>query len=138
VINRLYPGKPDYRGPKKGYFTLLHHGGPLLEWSDDVMERIAYIIAGKPERERAIRLQHIVFFPKKLWGKKLQKAYAEWQKAYAEWRKAAAEWQKAAAEWQKAAAERQKAYADKILAYLKKHVKDCRWNGTELVFNVAA
>ena len=106
-MNKLYPGKPNYTGPKKGMFTLLHHEGPLLEWSDDVMERISYIKREKAERERAIRLRHIVFFPKKLWGKKLQKAYAGWQKAY----------------------------ADKITAYLKRHVKDCKWNGKELVFS---
>jgi len=94
-------------------FTLLHHEGPLLEWSDDVMERIKYINEQKPEDERAIRLRHIVFFPEELMGEKLQKADAELQKAYAEL---------------------QKAYADKILTYLKQHVKDCKWNGTTLVF----
>ena len=113
------------------------------------MKRVKYINEQKPEYERAIRLRHIVFFPENLWGKKLRKAYAEWQrvyaewrkvkaewrKAYAEWRKADAEWQKAEAEWQKAYAEWQKAYADKILAYLKQHVKDCKWNGSTLVFN---
>ena len=112
-MNKLYPGKPDYTGPTKGMFTLLHHEGPLLERSDDVMERIKYINEQKPKHERAIRLRHIVFFPQKLWGKKCQKAYAERRKADAE---------------------RRKADADKILAYLKKHVKDCKWNGSTLVF----
>ena len=134
-MNTLYPGKPDYTGPTKGLFTLLHHEGPLLEWSDDVMKRVKYINEQKPEHERAIRLRHIVFFPENLWGEKLRKAYAEWQKECAEWRKADAEWQKAEAEWQKAYAEWQKAYADKILAYLKQHVKDCKWDGSTLVFN---
>ena len=134
-MNKLYPGKPDYTGPTKGMFTLLHHEGPLLEWSDDVMQRLKYINEQKPEHERAIRLRHIVFFPENLWGEKLRKAYAEWQKECAEWRKADAEWQKAEAEWQKAYAEWQKAYADKILAYLKQHVKDCKWDGSTLVFN---
>jgi len=154
-MNTLYPGLPDYTGPTKGLFTLLHHEGPLLEWSDDVMERIKFINEKKPKHERAIRLRHIVFFPKKLWGKKLQKAYAErkkadaeWEKAYAErekayaewekadakWEKAYAEWEKADAEWEKADAKWKKADADKILTYLKKHVKDCKWDGSTLVF----
>jgi len=168
-MNTLYPGLPDYTGPTKGLFTLLHHEGPLLEWSDDVMERIKFINEKKPEDERAIRLRHIVFFPEKLRGKKMwkadaerQKAYTEWKKAYTEWKKAYAErqkaytewkkayaerqkadaewqkaytkWQKADAEWQKAYAEWKKADADKILTYLKKHVKDCKWDGSTLVF----
>ena len=134
-MNTLYPGKPDYTGPTKGLFTLLHHEGPLLEWSDDVMKRVKYINEQKPEHERAIRLRHIVFFPENLWGEKLRKAYAEWQKECAEWRKADAEWQKAYAEWQKADAEWWKADTNKILSYLKQHVKDCKWNGSTLVFN---
>ena len=169
-MNTRYPGKPDYTGPTKGLFTLLHHEGPLLEWSDDVMKRVKYINEQKPEYERAIRLRHIVFFPENLWGEKLQKADAErhkadaerqkadaewhkadaewhkadakWRKADAKWRKADAEWQKANAEWQKADAEWQKvdakwrkADADKILPYLKQHVKDCKWDGSTLVFN---
>jgi len=119
-MNTRYPGKPDYTGPTKGLFTLLHHEGPLLEWSDDVMKRVKYINEQKPEYERAIRLRHIVFFPEKLRGKKMWKADAEWKKAYAERQKADAEWKKAD--------------ADKILTYLKKHVKDCKWDGSTLVF----
>ena len=126
-MNTRYPGKPDYTGPTKGLFTLLHHEGPLLEWSDDVMERIEYINKQKPEHERAIRLRHIVFFPENLWGEKLQKADAEWRKADTTRQKADAEWRKAYDEWQKAD-------ADKILAYLKQHVKDCKWDGSTLVF----
>ena len=26
-MNTRYPGKPDYTGPTKGLFTLLHHEG---------------------------------------------------------------------------------------------------------------
>ena len=111
--NMLYPGKPNYVGPKAGMFTLLHHEGPLLEWSDDVMERIKYIKDRKAPIEVAIRLRHIVFYPKKLWSKQMQEADAKRQEAYAKW---------------------QEADADKILAYLKRHVKDCRWNGKEIVF----
>ena len=176
MINKLYPGLPDYEGPTSGSFTLLHHNGPLIEWSDDVMERIKHIKTKKKESERPIRLKHIVYVPKGMIPKSVQKADAEWRKADAEWQKAEAEWQKAEAEWrkaeaewrkaeaewrkadaewgkaeakrqkaeaewgkaeakrQKAEAEWRKADADKLTAYLHKHVKDCRWNGKEIVF----
>ena len=149
--NRLYPGKPNYRGPKSGYFTLLHHLGPLVEWSDNVMERVEYIKSNKAAFEIPIRLRHIVFVPKKMQPKALQKAYADWRKANADWRKADADrrkayadWRKAYADWQKADADREKADANwqkagavKLPAYLHKHATDCKWNGKEIVFKDA-
>ena len=111
--NRLYPGLPAYTGPTVGYFTLLHHEGPLIEWSDNVMERVKYIEERKDANERPIRLRHIVYLPVEMIPKTLQKAYAEWQKADTE---------------------RQKADADKLLAYLHEHIEDCKWDGKELVF----
>ena len=120
-MNKLYPGLPDYTGPIKGMFTLLHHEGPLLEWSHDVMVRVAYIKREKTPKEIPTRLRHIVHYPDHLIPAEWQKANAEWQKAYAEWQKANAEWEKA--DW------------FKILPYLHQHVEDCRWNGKELVFD---
>src|SRR3990167_2950487 len=111
MINKLYPGLPDYVGPKSGFFTLLHHHGPPIEWSHDVMERVKYIQKDKAAHERPIRLRHIVYVPKKMIPKPVQKAYAKWQKAYAKWQKARAELEKAYAKWQKARAELEKAYA---------------------------
>ena len=49
------------RGPRTGWFTLLHHEGPELEQSHDVIERLASILAGKPEHERLVRLTNIVW-----------------------------------------------------------------------------
>ena len=161
-MNNLYPGLPDYLGPKAGYFTLLHHKGPLVEWSHDVMEHIGFIKEEKASTEVPIRLRHIVHYSTKLMPDYVQKASAERQKAYTERQKALAEWQKTHAERQKAYTERQKAYAErqkayiechkasiecqkaeakwqkaeakKILVYLRKHIPDCRWNGREIVF----
>ena len=65
--NTLFPGhrngrgKFDYRGPTSGWFSLLHHADDLVEWSDNVMERVRYIVSDKPAREQDIRLRHIVF-----------------------------------------------------------------------------
>ena len=112
------------------------------------MERVEYIKSNKAAHEIPVRLRHIVFVPQ---PKALRKADADWQKAYADWRKADADRRKAYADWQKADADRQKAYADrqkadadwqkayadKLLAYLHKHVKDCKWDGKEIVFKDA-
>ena len=46
-------------GPQSGYFTLLHHKGPLVEESNNLMERIDYILQEKPEQEHLLRLRHI-------------------------------------------------------------------------------
>ena len=162
MTNRLYPGKPNYRGPKSGYFTLLHHEGPLMEWSANVMERVAYIKTDKHSDERPLRLRHIVFVPKKMQPQAVRDAYAKWQDAYAKsqdadakwqdayaksqdayakwrdvcakWRDAYAKWRDAYAKWRDAYAKWQDADAQKLLAYLHKHVKNCKWNGKEIVF----
>src|SRR3990167_8136857 len=134
MINKLYPGLPDYVGPKSGFFTLLHHHGPPIEWSHDVMERVKYIQKDKAAHERPIRLRHIVYVQKKMIPKPVQKAEAEWQKAEAEWRKAEAEWRKAEAEWRKADAEwgkaeakRQKAEAEWGKAEAKRQKAEAEW-----------
>ena len=114
MINRLYPGNPNYRGPRQGYFTLLHHSGPIVEWSNDVMERVVFIKRAKAPHEIPIRLRHIVFVPKKMQPKYVRDAYAKWQDAYAKW---------------------QDADKEQLLAYLHKHVKDCKWDGKHLRFD---
>jgi len=40
----------------KGFFWHIHHD-KLVEWSDDIDERIAYIESDKPENEQALRLK---------------------------------------------------------------------------------
>ena len=50
-------------GPQKGWFTFLHHTGPILEHSDNVMERAEYILKNKPANEILTRLQHIYAIP---------------------------------------------------------------------------
>ena len=100
--NTLFPGLPDYIGPEKGLFTLLHHEGPLAEWSDDVLERIDYINKHKPKDEIDIRLRHIVYIPEGL--------FPEWDKAYSEWDKARSKWDKACSKFYKARSEHDKAF----------------------------
>lgn len=141
TTNHLYPGKPNYRGPKSGYFTLLHHAGELVECSDNVMERVEYIKTVKAKHEIPVRLRHIVFIPKKMWPKGMQEAYDKWLEAGFKWLgadsrllEAYAKRREAENRWLKAEARWLKADADKLLAYLHKHVKNCKWNGREIVF----
>ena len=136
-LNTLFPGLPDYTGPKNGLFTLLHHEGPLAEWSSNIQERIDYINKHKPKSEIDIRLRHIVYIPKGAIPElnkacsELNKAYLEYDKARSELDKACSEYDKARSEWYKARSE----FDKEILAYLRKHVPDCRWNGRELEFD---
>ena len=81
--NTLYPGRPNYTGPTRGLFFLLHHDR-LIEHSRNVVERIKYIQDNKPSNEIETRLWHVCLFPP-------DKIPAEWDKAYAEWDKAEAE-----------------------------------------------
>ena len=46
-------------GGVKGLFTLLHHQGPVIEASENVKERLDYIVTEKPQSERLLRLRNI-------------------------------------------------------------------------------
>ena len=126
--NTLFPGHRngrgefDYRGPTSGWFSLLHHADNLVDWSDNVMERIQYIISDKPASEQAIRLRHIVFLGDRgidYWAKR-DPLYADYAAKYAP------------------------LYADyrakcapldaKIIDYIKPLIDGFAWNGKELVF----
>ena len=117
--NKLYPGLPDYTGPSTGFFTLLHHEGPLTEYSHNVQERIRYINSNKPKHEQAIRLRHIVYIPDSMIPEVLRKARSEYYKASSEYDKASSEYDN---------------NNTTVLAYLHLHVSDCKWNGKTLVF----
>src|SRR3990167_2442230 len=61
-MNELFPGRPDYVGPTKGYFAFLHHE-QLFEKSHDVMERVAYVKRDKPDHEIPTRLHNMIYLP---------------------------------------------------------------------------
>ena len=124
-MNTLYPGKPDYTGPTSGYFTLLHHEGPLIEWSDNVMERIMYINNYKPASEREIRKAHIIYLDPSIidgsnYEAKCATLYAHYEAKrttlYADYE-----------------AKRATLYAA-IVDYIKPLITDFRWDGNQLVF----
>lgn len=54
-------------GPHSGYFTLLHHEGPVVEHSWNVRERVEHILKAKPKTEHLTRLQHIYPIPAAVW-----------------------------------------------------------------------
>jgi hypothetical protein len=60
VRNTLFPGRPKYVGPKKGWFGLLHHE-QLYEESHNVMERVDYTRANKPPNEVKVRLHNMIY-----------------------------------------------------------------------------
>ena len=44
-----------------GWFTLLHHRGPVLEFSNNVMDRVNFILRNKPLDEILTRLRNIYY-----------------------------------------------------------------------------
>jgi hypothetical protein len=101
---------------KKGWFWHVHHD-TLIEWSEDIDERIEYIKNHKPPNEIPLRLKLLKPVKGKIPSAAWEKAYVAWQKADAAWekayvarQKASAAWEKAYVAWQKADAARQKAY----------------------------
>ena len=61
IPNTLFPGRPNYVGPTVGWFSMLHHDSDLVEYSHDVMERVAYVKRNKPKNEVAIRLHNMIY-----------------------------------------------------------------------------
>ena len=80
--------------PQQGWFTLLHHKGPVIEESQNLMERVNYILQNKPESERLTRLRNIYYVrPEQVAEYKRieQSAWAEYkrirQSAWAEYKR---------------------------------------------------
>ena len=59
-MNLLFPGRPDYQGPTKGFFGLLHHD-KLFEHSHNVLKRVEYVKNEKPKNKIAIRLHNMIY-----------------------------------------------------------------------------
>jgi hypothetical protein len=51
--------------PRKGYYTLLHHEGPFIEKSRDLMDRVAHILFYKPHYQVLTRLKNIHYMTPK-------------------------------------------------------------------------
>jgi hypothetical protein len=57
--NILFPGKPNYVGPRDGYFSCIHHDD-LFDYSHDIMERVRSIKEHKASHEIPVRFDHLV------------------------------------------------------------------------------
>ena len=76
-------------GSHSGAFTFLHHEGPVVEKSHNIMEWVNCILTQKPAEERLTRLQHIYWVPPELYDDyqaKLKLLYAgnqaKWESLY--------------------------------------------------------
>ena len=58
--NKRYPGRPDYIGPKSGYFLLPFHN-TLVTWMPDIFKRLTTIDCYKPLNEISWRRHCIVY-----------------------------------------------------------------------------
>ena len=119
VKNTLFPGRPNYTGPTKGWFGFLHHE-QLCEQSHDVNERIHYVKHEKPKNEVAIRLHNMIYLGGCEATTKFDTLYAAYLarfgSLYATYRA------------------KRDALDAEILAYIKSNIPDCAWNGKTLVF----
>ena len=124
-MNELFPGRPDYVGPTKGYFAFLHHE-KLFEKSHDVMERVAYVKREKPDHEIPTRLHNMIYLP--FMTDELDADYkAKRAPLYDDYEA------KRATLYDDYEAKLATLY-DGILAFVRQHIPDCAWNGRELVF----
>ena len=119
VKNTLFPGRPNYTGPTKGWFGFLHHE-QLCEQSHDVNERIHYVKREKPKNEVAIRLHNMIYLGGCEATAKIDALYAAYlaklDALYATY------------------TVKRDALDAEILAYIKSNIPDCAWNGKKLVF----
>ena len=150
AMNSDKPGLPDYTGPQQGWFAYIHHE-QRLEWSDNIQERVAYIVMEKPAHEQAIRLACLTHIP----TAQVPVAYATARQAYATAGQAQdtarqayatagqaidAAGQAYGTAWRaydaagRAINTARQAYAADIAALVSELVPDAPWNGHELVF----
>ena len=157
VKNTLFPGRPNYTGPTKGWFGFLHHE-QLCEQSHDVNERIRYVKREKPKNEVAIRLHNMIYLGGCEATTKFDTLYADYMSYLGGVYKIERDAVYAAnhdtrytdylashdALYTTYEAKHDALYAAytvkrdaldaEILAYIKSNIPDCAWNGKTLVF----
>lgn len=129
--NTRYPGRPDYTGPKEGFFGFIHHD-QLLEYSRNIDERLDYIDRFKPGHQRAWR-RHCMVYLGDVLPEKLIKVGSARIKTEDAYNKAEDAYNKAWDAYNKA----RHTYAPEVLAILTKLVPDHTWDEKELVFDNA-
>ncbi|MFQ5330068.1 MAG: hypothetical protein ACE5D4_08795 [Thermodesulfobacteriota bacterium] len=99
-MNNLYPAKANYKGKTKGWFTCPHHNH-IVEYHENIMERVIEIPEVKPKNEIETRFNHIVYVPDDLVPEYAKRARAAHDKAEAAYRRAWAARGKARAAYDK-------------------------------------
>lgn len=104
-------------GPCGGFFSFLHHDGPICEWIHNVMGRVNYILNEKPQAEIYTRLRHIIYLdvakiPAITELKSLNDDYQAKLKLFDD------------DYWSK-----RKPLDDEILRYIRLEIPDCGWDG---------
>ena len=122
-MNNKFPGLPDYVGPSQGFFAFVHHD-KLVEWSDDIQERIDYIKKAKPTHEQEVRLSHLLYLGKagSDYAKKLKPLTDDYAK----------EFKRLDDDY----VEERKPLDAEILTYVRTLIPDCKWDekSRELIF----
>ena len=150
VKNTLFPGRPNYTGPTKGWFGFLHHE-QLCEQSHDVNERIHYVKREKPKNEVAIRLHNMIYLGGCEATTKFDTLYADYM-SYLGGCEATTKLDTRYTDYlashdalyttyeakhdalYAAYTVKRDALDAEILAYIKSNIPDCAWNGKTLVF----
>jgi len=130
-INKLYPGRPNYTGPTKGLFGLVHHD-TLFEPSHDIMERVNVIKNYKPRDEIKTRLHCLVYLPPERLPSNLNEAAeacVEAWKVYCEAQTDCYKARKAHYKARKAYYEAQKACGLLVEELIRELVPNCPWDG---------
>src|SRR3972149_1893318 len=152
IENTLFPGRPNYTGPAKGWFGFLHHER-VCEESHDVNERIDYVKREKPKNEVPIRLHNMIYLGECAAIAKRAALYAGYKAKRApleadykakrapldadyEVKSAPlyADYKAKRAALDAGYEAKRAAMRAEILAYIKLHIPDCAWNGKTLVF----
>ena len=120
--NKRYPGRPNYTGPKSGFFLLPFHAD-LVMWRPDILARLVTIDRTKPQNEIAWRRHCIVYVRPKELPTVVVAAFVSVRKARA-------------VSWKAHVAfcEVLIIHNKPLTALLDKFVPDHTWNGKELIF----
>jgi hypothetical protein len=111
------------------FYWHVHHD-VLMETSDDIQERVAYILAEKPKDEIPLRLELLreVRGPLPV---EYDRARVEWNKALFEYDRALFEYDKARVEWKKALFEYDK-WMDQVDQLHERECPNCPWDGNTI------
>ncbi|HDZ13565.1 hypothetical protein LCGC14_0601770 [marine sediment metagenome] len=138
-MNKRYPGRPNYTGPKKGYFLLPYHD-TLVTRMTNIFERLDTIDRTKSKKQISWRRHCIVYVqPSKLPLKVLAACTVYWR-AYIAWTKALINHRASFVAYMTrhkaglALRKILKTHDKELTVLLTKYVPDHTWNGKEIEF----